>query len=253
MNTRIIVLPSPLCAGTSSKHNRKLASCDGILAKRYSTPRRASFRVILTTSLAAPVWSSVSLYRPLVVGRDTQLREEYDFVIVGGAQLQSETVLIIESGELDQGEDSMLVPHLIGTTAPKYLFNTTSTPQPGLGNRTFWVPAGRVVGERNVPSAKPRGPAGIQSHIRPFSANVLTGSFLKVFKEYGSHVPRDGASGDALGAFWVPNSLDPSEMIRSYARNAYYDPITGRSNFHLLTGMTASKIIFQGKTAKGVQ
>ncbi|PVF93076.1 alcohol oxidase [Serendipita vermifera] len=275
----------------------------------------STLAAILATSLAAPVWGSKGL---LLVGRDTQLLEEYDFVIVGGGtsglvvgnrltENSSKTVLIIESGELDQGEDSMLVPHLIGTTPPKYLFNTTSTPQPGLGNRTFWVPAGHVVGGGSAVNGMffDRGSKGdynlweqlgnpgwgwngllpyfiksetfhpptqevqqefnltydpsvhgtsgpVHSSYPPFLYPAIR-NFLAVFKEYGSHVPRDGASGAALGAFWAPNSLDPSKMIRSYARNAYYDPIARRSNFHLLTSKTATKIIFQGKTAKGVQ
>jgi choline dehydrogenase-like flavoprotein len=130
--------------------------------------------LILVTSLAQPAWgSSPNVNRPLLVGRDVQLAEQYDFVIIGGgtsglvvgnrltegssseslvvshfegAHLCLETVLIIESGELDQGEDSMLVPHLIGTTPPKYFYNITSTPQPGLNNGSFIVLAAHVVG-----------------------------------------------------------------------------------------------------------
>jgi choline dehydrogenase-like flavoprotein len=80
-----------------------------------------------------------------------------------------------------------------------------------------------------------------------------TGNFLFVIEELGSQVPPDDASGDVLGAFWVPNTLDPSSMTWSYARPSYYDPASERSNLHLLTGMTVTKILFQGKTATGVQ
>jgi choline dehydrogenase-like flavoprotein len=80
-----------------------------------------------------------------------------------------------------------------------------------------------------------------------------TGNFLAAIKEFGSHVPRDGGSGDALGAFWIPNTLDPSSMTRSYARSGYYNPASRRTNLHLLTSTTATKILFQGKTAVGVQ
>jgi hypothetical protein len=84
-------------------------------------------------------------------------------------------------------------------------------------------------------------------------AHLLTGNFLAVFEEFGSHVPRDGGSGDALGAFWVPNCLDPSTMTRSFARTGYYNPAAKRRNLHLLTGKTVTKVLFQGKTATGVQ
>jgi choline dehydrogenase-like flavoprotein len=42
-------------------------------------------------------------------------------------------------------------------------------------------------------------------------------------------------------------------MTRSYARVEHYDPASKRRNLHLLTGTTVTKILFQGKTATGVQ
>lgn len=92
----------------------------------------------------------------------------------------------------------------------------------------------------------------IHSSYPPFLYPVIR-NFLAVFEEFGSRVPRDGGSGDALGAFWVPNTLDPSTMTRSFARTGYYNPAAKRRNLHLLTGTTATKILFQGKTAVGVQ
>ncbi|CAG8676001.1 6351_t:CDS:2, partial [Acaulospora colombiana] len=88
----------------------------------------------------------------------------------------------------------------------------------------------------------------IHSSYPPF-LYPATRNFLSAIEEFGSHVPRDGTSGDALGAFWVPNTLDPSSMTRSFARTGYYNPASSRSNLHLLTSTTVTKILIQNKTA----
>lgn len=77
--------------------------------------------------------------------------------------------------------------------------------------------------------------------------------FLNAIREIGSHVPQDYASGDALGGYWAPSTLDPVNRTRSYARTAHYDPIKTRSNLHLLPNNTVTKITFNGNTATGVQ
>lgn len=264
---------------------------------------------------ATPVWGA------LLVGRDVQLQDKYDFVVVGGGtsglvianrltERSSKTVLVIESGPLDLGEETVLIPGFFfgnKPTEPKYTFNITSTPQPGLNNRTVGAYAAHVVGggsaingmffdrgskgdydlwedlgnpgwgwnnllpyfkksetyhPPNSPAAQELGityDPSVHGNSGPIHASYppflypATRNFLAAMKEFGTHVPRDGGSGDALGAFWLPNTLDPSSMTRSYARRGYYDPASGRSNLHLLTSTTATKILFSGKTATGVQ
>ena len=56
-------------------------------------------------------------------------------------------MLVIEYGYLDHPEPNN-VPGLLNETP--YLFNITSTPQRGLGNATFAVPAAAVVGGGTV-------------------------------------------------------------------------------------------------------
>jgi choline dehydrogenase len=53
--------------------------------------------------------------------------------------------LVIEAGPFDQGEDNVLIP---GDYAPFQYFwpNLNGEPQAGLGNRTFSLVCGRVVG-----------------------------------------------------------------------------------------------------------
>ncbi|KAK2761653.1 hypothetical protein FQN54_001481 [Arachnomyces sp. PD_36] len=96
-----------------------------------------------------------------VVGRDTELRRSYDFVVVGGGasgltvadrltENPETTVLVIEYGPFDQGEPSVLVPGLLDLDNTPYAFNLTSTPIPGLNNRTSSIPAAAVVGGGTV-------------------------------------------------------------------------------------------------------
>lgn len=60
------------------------------------------------------------------------------------------SVLVIEYGPLDKHEDQVLVPGLLDLDNTPYWYNLTSTPQEGLNNRTFQVPAAAVVGGGTV-------------------------------------------------------------------------------------------------------
>jgi choline dehydrogenase-like flavoprotein len=101
----------------------------------------------------------------------------------------------------------------------------------------------------------------IHASIAPFQWPELP-NFLNAWKDISSQLepgqapirfPRDGASGDAVGVIWAPNSQDPTTETRSSARNAYYDPVAHRPNLHLITGTKVKKVTFCGKTATGVQ
>jgi choline dehydrogenase-like flavoprotein len=78
------------------------------------------------------------------------------------------------------------------------------------------------------------------------------------YKGQGVPLPKEHASGNAVGAFWTPTSLRPLTQTRSHARNGYYDPVKSRSNLILATGTTVNEILFDqnfftGYKAKGVQ
>lgn len=78
------------------------------------------------------------------------------------------------------------------------------------------------------------------------------------YKAKGVPLPKEHASGDAVGAYWVPTALQPKTQTRSDARNGYYDPIKSRKNLILATGKTVNEILFDhsratGYKAKGVQ
>lgn len=65
----------------------------------------------------------------------------------------------------------------------------------------------------------------------------------KAWAELGVPIQKEGAGGDAFGAFWVPTNNDQTYR-RSYARSGYYDPIVGRKNLKLITGYRANEIVF---------
>ncbi|KAG8851209.1 hypothetical protein FRB91_008187 [Serendipita sp. 411] len=272
--------------------------------------------VVLGPSLA--VASPSIANRAQIVGRDVQLLNTYDYVIVGAgaagltvANRLSEdpkvNVLVLEAGDLDHGEDEILIPRYALGAPGKYFYNIPSVPLPGLNNRSELLTSGKVVGGGTAVNGMfmPRGAKGdydiwkelgnpgwgwsdllpyfiksetftppsaalatefeitydmryhgtkgpVQSSYPPFLYPAVK-LFLRAIRQFGSHVPYDYASGDALGAYWAPNTLDPVSRTRSYARTAYYDPIKSRSNLHLLPNNTVTNIIFNGKTATGVK
>jgi len=71
-------------------------------------------------------------------------------------------------------------------------------------------------------------------------------NFINALEELNISFPRDSASGDALGAFWVPLSQNPETGTRWTARNGY-DSMP-RSNMHILTGQHVTKILAGNKT-----
>ena len=48
---------------------------------------------------------------------------------------------------------------------------------------------------------------------------------------------------NAVGAFWSPNSIDPKNMTRSYARSAYYDNFVQRENLHVYTSQHVTRLL----------
>ena len=80
-------------------------------------------------------------------------------------------------------------------------------------------------------------------------------NYFAAFKGAGAHMARDGNNGEAYGASWYPNTMNPKTGERSHARNSYYDPVSSRSNFNVLLQTVATELVFDsGKklTARGV-
>lgn len=152
----------------------------------------------LLTFLASPlVVASIAhpnvVSRAVIVGRDTQLLDTYDYVIVGGGasgltvadrltenpngEQSTQTyylsrhltlftsivkVLVIEAGGLGYGEEAILVPFEAFQIPPQYYYFIPSVPLAGLNNRSALVVAGKVVGGGTAVNGMfmPRGSRG---------------------------------------------------------------------------------------------
>ncbi|KAF2036525.1 alcohol oxidase [Setomelanomma holmii] len=71
-----------------------------------------------------------------------------------------------------------------------------------------------------------------------------TKNIWAAFKAESVPLPNEHAAGTAVGAFWVPTSLQPKTQTRSSAKNAYYDAVKSRTNLILATGIKANEILF---------
>ncbi|KAJ4318593.1 hypothetical protein N0V84_006758 [Fusarium piperis] len=72
------------------------------------------------------------------------------------------------------------------------------------------------------------------------STNVLDG-----FSELGIPIIDDPNNGTAAGAMLLPSSMHPTNQTRSDAREAHFNPADNRSNLHVATGQTATRLILE--------
>ena len=66
---------------------------------------------------------------------------------------------------------------------------------------------------------------------------------------------RDGADGNNTGLIWTAQTVSGLTGERSSAGTAYYQPVSNRTNLHLLVRHYGAKIIFESNstTAAGIQ
>lgn len=94
----------------------------------------------------------------------------------------------------------------------------------------------------------------VHASLPPFQWPGLQ-TYIEAFRDLdrGIEYPQDGSDGSGVGVFWVPSSQDPTTQTRSDAKTGYYDPVANRTNLHLITATKVNKILFQNKTAIGIQ
>ncbi|KAB8303870.1 hypothetical protein EYC80_005239 [Monilinia laxa] len=242
-----------------------------------------------------------------IVDRDTAMLASYDFIIVGGGtsglvvgnrltENPATTVLIIEAGELDQGEDFIYIPLLAGigdgAIGTKYDWNLTYSPQLAANNRSIAIPLGKVVGGGTCLNKMTFDIAGKVDYDRWIEVGgVGWNDLFPYFKKSTTFTPPepekakewdiqtdptahgyqgyvmneicidnheyffaamnflgirkvfDSLNGDANGALWNPQSLDPDTKTRSTSRTGYWDSASNRTNLHLLTGHQVTRLI----------
>lgn len=97
----------------------------------------------------------------------------------------------------------------------------------------------------------------IQASFPNFEYPDIT-TIWAAYKAQGVPLPKEHASGNAVGAYWIPTALQPKTQTRADARNGYYDPVKSRNNLILAQGKTVNEVLFDqglltGYKAKGVQ
>ncbi|KAH0434187.1 GMC oxidoreductase [Colletotrichum camelliae] len=225
-----------------------------------------------------------------VASRVVAANTEYDFLIAGGGisgltvadrltEDPNVNVLVIETGPFDKDEDSVLIPGAFNPVP--YLWpDLISALQTELNNRSFLVPAGRVVGggsvvngmvfvragkaevktSRRLRKISPTlhaahgrgGPvqASYPNYFFPGAAN-----FWQAALESGFTPSPDPLAGDhAVGLFNFPTLADATTRTRSHARRNHYTRVKdARPNYHILAEHTVSRVLFEGKRAVGVE
>lgn len=116
--------------------------------------------MLLTISLLAlSILKPIGVICALYADSSALPQKQYDYIIVGAgigggvvasrlSENHDTNVLLIEAGNSDEGIEAVKVPWLAETLTPNTIvdWNFTTTPQAGLGNRTFSYPRGRVLG-----------------------------------------------------------------------------------------------------------
>ncbi|KAJ8068341.1 hypothetical protein OCU04_003903 [Sclerotinia nivalis] len=82
--------------------------------------------------------------------------------------------------------------------------------------------------------------AGSMSASEPISQ-----AWLETFKRLNYATDDVPFSGVGQGAFSSLSSIDPATATRSYSANAYYTPVSGRQNLHLLTNAYVAKVLLE--------
>ncbi|XXH01664.1 NADPH-dependent 1-acyl dihydroxyacetone phosphate reductase [Hypoxylon texense] len=93
-------------------------------------------------------------------------------------------------------------------------------------------------------------PNSNQGPLQVAYADDYTGGWPKIWADTiessGFPGSQDALTGQAAGGLMIPDTVDPSMGIRSYAANAYLSPeVRGRPNLTVRTGVEVKKILFK--------
>ncbi len=80
----------------------------------------------------------------------------------------------------------------------------------------------------------------------------LPKAWVETLNGLGFHVTGDPFTGEAYGAYTNAASIDHVTRQRSFSANAYYEPVSGRANLHVITSALVEKVILDGSSNEGV-
>ncbi|KAK2603404.1 hypothetical protein N8I77_009866 [Diaporthe amygdali] len=186
---------------------------------------------------------------------------------------------------------------LLANASNSWIFQTT--PQDGIGGKLLTIPQGRALGGSSainsfvfVPTSMKNVEAWEKLGNKGWSYEAFDEALKKAFTLHKTSGAKEGngpvqvtvsepttllqkawvggmesigfpisdpVSGHVCGAVIAPESIDPATKQRSYATNAYLDPVRSRPNLMILTETTVTKVLIDkpsagnGAVAKGVQ
>jgi choline dehydrogenase-like flavoprotein len=102
-----------------------------------------------------------------------------------------------------------------------------------------------------------RGTNGpVQASFQGVIQDPISNAWVETFKKLGHGLKRDPFSGEAIGGYSSPITVDPNSKVRSYAANTYFAAAGARPNLRVVTGSLVEKILFEPfddmPSAKGV-
>ena len=91
----------------------------------------------------------------------------------------------------------------------------------------------------------------------PNMDNPIQKAWVDTFRNLNLHMTGDPLTGEAIGIFSNPCTINQETKERSHAGSAYYAPVEGRANLHLATGAHVERILLERDgeqhSARGVQ
>lgn len=175
---------------------------------------------------------------------------------------------------------------LLANSSTSWPFQTT--PQDGTGRKVFKVPQGRALGGSSainsflfVPTSKSHIEAWQGLGSKGWSYDAFDKALRKAFTLHTTSGAKEGDgplqvkvseptttlqkawfealesigfpksdpfSGHVSGSVITPESIDPATKQRSYATNAYLDPVRNRENLTILTETTVTKVLLEKRS-----
>lgn len=88
----------------------------------------------------------------------------------------------------------------------------------------------------------------VQASFQGVVQDPLSKAWVDTFESLNGGFMKDPFSGEALGGYSSPITVDSKTKTRSYAANAYLPLANDRNNLHVVTGAHVNKILFSSPT-----
>ncbi|KAG8951897.1 hypothetical protein FRC04_005589 [Tulasnella sp. 424] len=116
-------------------------------------------------------------------------------------------------------------------------------------SETFSPPSADIQSEGNILyNAADHGTSGPLHTSFPGFLLPLVGQWTATLQAIGIPASPDANGGSGWGAFVATSAINPTNWTRSYSKSAYIDPLPPRSNLHIMTNQTVTRVIFDSSS-----